>query len=288
MPESFCLSLGDIHIALVSDRPTGDFIFDKREASFLTQNPPDITLQVHTGGFPLFPPGALEPVFQTQVSWHLLRWGEKPLIRMGEPPKTRWLGVFEPDFRAGDIYLAPQAAPDLAFSFPFNYPMGEVYLMNLLGGGLGMLAHAAGVIYQGAGFLFTGQGGSGKTTTARLWQNQPGARVVNDDKIILRKVGGEYRLYGTPWHGQGGMALPESAPLKHVFVLKQAPHNAARPLHPAQAAGALLSRAFVPLWDAPKMAFTLDFLADLCLAVPCHELSFLPDTSAVAFVQHFA
>lgn len=33
------------------------------------------------------------------------------------------------------------------------------------------------------------------------------------------------------------------------------------------------------------MAFTLRFLADLCRAVPCHDLGFVPDGQAVEFLR---
>jgi len=81
------------------------------------------------------------------------------------------------------------------------------------------------------------------------------------------------------------MALPDSAPLKQVFILKQAVKNYVTPLLPAQAASSLLTRAFIPLWDAAKMAFTLDFLDELCQSFPCLELGFLPDSSIVDFLR---
>ena len=95
-------------------------------------------------------------------------------------------------------------------------------MTNLLGTGLGVMLHSCGVIYQGSGLVFAGVGGAGKSTTARLWQQQSGARVVNDDRVIIRRTGGQFRLYGTPWHGEGGMALAEDAPLKRIFILKHA------------------------------------------------------------------
>jgi len=109
--------------------------------------------------------------------------------------------------------------------------------------------------------------------------------VVNDDKVIVRKEAGEFRLYGTPWHGEGGMVLPDSAPLRGVFILKQAPQNSISPLDATRAAGMMLARTFSPLWDADKVSFSLSFLDELFQAVPCQELGFVPDSSAVEFVR---
>jgi hypothetical protein len=132
--------------------------------------------------------------------------------------------------------------------------------------------------------VFAGVGGAGKSTTARLWQQQNGARVVNDDRVILRKTGGQFHLYGTPWHGVGGMALAEDAPLRKIFLLKQAKSNQIRPLSPTQAATALLARSFSPFWSTEGLKFTLQFLADLCQEIPVFEFGFLPDQSAVDFI----
>ncbi len=110
-------------------------------------------------------------------------------------------------------------------------------------------------------------------------------QVLNDDHTILRKINGQFRVYGTPWHGQGGIALAEDAPLKKIFILKHAPTNQAVRLPPAQAAAMLLVRAFAPLWSAPAMEFTLQFLDELCQAVPCYELGFVPDQTAVEYVR---
>ena len=107
-----------------------------------------------------------------------------------------------------------------------------------------------------------------ENTTARLWNGLAGVRVLNDDHTIVRKMDGQFRVYGTPWHGQGGMALAEDAPLKKIFILKHAPSNQAVRLSPAQAAAMLLVRTFAPLWSAPAMEFTLQFLDELCQSSP--------------------
>ena len=111
-----------------------------------------------------------------------------------------------------------------------------------------------------------GSAPAGKSTTARLWGGLCDARVLNDDHTIVRKINDEFCVYGTPWHGIAGTALAEDAPLKKIFILKHTPTNQAVRLPPAQAAAMLLVRAFAPLWSAPAMEFTLQFLDELCQA----------------------
>ena len=284
MPDCFHLSLAGIPISLIPDDFSGDFDYINRAGDFHSQVTPEISLQVYCGWFPNL--NESQVAFETDKGWRLLQFDGKWAIRVHSATQDPFqLGIFPADFRSGEIYVAPSEATPGRFIFPLSYPMGELYMISLLGTGLGMLFHATGVIDQNNGYLFAGYGSAGKTTLARLWQRLPDVQVVNDDKVIVRQEAGEFRLYGTPWHGEGGMALPDSAPLKRVFILKQADQNYADPLQPSRAVSSLLARAFIPLWDAGKMAFTLDFLDELCQSIPCQEFGFLPDSSSVDFIR---
>ncbi len=246
MPERRILSLGGISIALVPDNLSGEYEFEKRASEFQSSYSPDVSLQIHCGWFPELNNG--EVVFESNLSWRMLQDGDNRIIKIRSSDQDPYqLGIFPPDFRSGEIYIASIPGSPNRYVFPLSFPLGELYMMNLLGSGLGILFHACGVIYRGEGYLFTGYGNAGKTTTARLWQNLPDARVVNDDKVIVRKHDGKFFLYGTPWHGEGGVVSPNSAPLKRIFVLKKAPQNNLCDLKPAQAAANLLSRGFIPI-----------------------------------------
>lgn len=281
------LNLGGIFISLLPDQETAQYDFTRRAVDFQTSAPAEINLRVHCGWFPEIPDPMV--VFDSEKGWFLSHWADRMVIRVFSATQDPYqLGVFAPDYRSGDIYVAPSEQTPGSYVFPLSYPMGELYMMNLLGTGAGMLFHAAGIIDRGIGYLFAGQSGAGKTTTARLWQQFPEAQVVNDDKVILRRVDGEFILHGTPWHGEGGMALPDSAPVAAVFVLRQAPANTLTQLAPVQAASNLLARSFIPLWDQEKMGAVLSFLESLTQTIPCYELGFLPDPSAVEFARKVA
>ena len=285
MPYPFTISLGGIPIALVPEQISGEYESVNRAVEFQTLENPEISLQVHCGGFPDLT--NLPVAYETIQGWQLFYRNGRRLIKGRSAALDPYnLGDYAPDYRSGDLYLAaPPETPDL-YRFPFSYPMGELFMMNLLGTGVGMLFHACGVIEGGKAYLFSGNSRAGKTTTARMWQGRAGVRVVNDDKVIVRKQDGKFMLYGTPWHGEGGMALPDSAPLARVFLLKHGQQNILNPLTPVQAASGLFGLYFIPLWDSAKIDFTLQFLDELCQAVPCQEYSFLPDSSAVEFVSN--
>jgi len=283
MPETCQYKIGAITIALIPKAGEGEYANPGRFPDFGAAGPAEISLGVHCGQIPEAP--LEEPAFDSSLGWRLYHSQDRSVIWVHSGDQDPYLvGVFASDYHSGEIYTAPSLSNPGQYIFPLSYPLGGLYMTSLLGTGCGVMLHACGVVYQGQGFLFAGVGGAGKTTTARLWENQPAARVLNDDHIIVRKKEGQFYIYGTPWHGRGGMALPEEAPLKRIFVLKQTPSNQAIPLPPVQAASDLLVRSFSTFWDNQGMSFTLKFLAELCQQVPCAELGFVPDHSAVDFV----
>jgi hypothetical protein len=284
MPEPLVIRLGSVTIGLIPDLQSGNYSDVKRSSDFFTDLPAEFNLTVHCGWFPEMVDGQL--AFETGADWRLFQMDDRWVIRKHSANQDPCqIGIFAKDFRSGEIYVAPSLTSPGDFIFPLAESMGAVYLYHLMASGLGVMFHAVGVIDHGQGYLFAAYGGGGKTTTARLWQGRPDVHVLNDDKVIVRKVDGQFRMYGTPWHGQGGMALAEDAPLKRVFILKQAPENSITHLPAVQASALLLARAFSPLWNAASTAYTLQFLDELCQAVPCQELGFLPDSSAVDFVR---
>ena len=285
MPEAMTVSLGGIVIALIPDKSGGRFDILKKIGDFSTTEKPDIVLNVHCGT--AFPEIVHEKLlFDTNLSWYMTEDDQlNRIVKVRSPyPDPYILARFNKDYRSGDIFVSSSPKVSGTFVFPFGFPIAELFMMSILGTGLGLLFHATGIIYEGKGHLFVGHGGIGKTTTARLWQNQSGALVVNDDKVIVRSDSNHYRMYGTPWHGDGGMALPESAPLERIFILRQADHNTARELSKAEAVAMLLARCFMPLWDDKVVDFSLEFLEGLVDCVPCCELGVVPDQSAVEFV----
>ncbi len=255
-----------------------------RFPDFLSAEIPGASFNVKVSPPPAEPSGHLS--FDSGQSWRLYQDRDRWVFWARTHSHNPYLvGNFSPDFHNGDIFTLASDQEAKKFIFPLCHPLGDLLMINLLGTGYGILLHSCGVSDAGNGIVFAGVGGAGKTTTARLWNDQAGVRVLNDDRTILRKMDGQFRVYGTPWHGQGGIALAEDAPLKQILILKQASSNQAVRLSPARAAAALLVRTFAPLWSAPAMAFTLQFLDELCQAVPCYELGFIPDQSAVEYVR---
>jgi hypothetical protein len=95
----------------------------------------------------------------------------------------------------------------------------KALLSALLSRNNGGLFHAAGIARDGAGYLFAGPPGAGKSTVAAI--AGPGGAILNDELVAVRNPGGGHRIYGLPkWAGGAGDAdLPLGAPLKACFIL---------------------------------------------------------------------
>jgi hypothetical protein len=233
-----------------------------------------------------------EPVFDSGGVWKLYRDGTRHRFVFSSPalgPLPYKEATFEPDFTSGEVTLRRACFQPAQGLWPLEYPLDELIVQGLLARGRGAEIHACGIADAvGHGLLFVGQSGAGKTTLARLWQDACGAPVLSDDRIILRRVGDSFTMYGTPWHGEAALAEPASAPLTRVFFLEHGAVNAILPLTGAEAATRLFACGFPPFHDRDGLDFTLAFLAELATEIPCHELRFVPDRQVVEFVETWA
>src|SRR5213078_1486031 len=105
--------------------------------------------------------------------------------------------TFDEAFTHGEIVLSHELEPG---ADPLAYPLDELLAVSILGQGGGVELHGCGLVVDAKGFLFVGQSGAGKTTTARLWLSETSPTILSDDRIIVRDTENGLRMYGTPWH----------------------------------------------------------------------------------------
>lgn len=91
----------------------------------------------------------------------------------------------------------------------------------------GFLIHCSAIAVDGEAYLFTAPSGTGKSTHASLWREVLGERAVmiNDDKPIVRLIGGEFYAYGTPWDGKHRLSTNGRAKVKAVCKLYRSENN---------------------------------------------------------------
>ncbi len=280
----FKIYIGGFTIALISEMDQGISITNESYNKFFTSKKAQIPLNVFFGRLPDFDGWSL--IFDSGSVWKLYqredRWGigmYSPALKSGLYQAV----IFEQDFYTGDIFL-PNSNVNTN-PFPYTYPFPEVHMINLLSQGNGVLVHACAVKDGDRGLLFAGTSGAGKSTIAELWNSQGNAAILSDDRVIIRKHEGKFWIYGTPWHGSGRFASPDSVPLTRIHFLKHAPENQLLALKSIDAHTKMLVRSFPTYWNSAGMDFTLGFLDELVQEVPCCELGFVPDVSVVDFVR---
>lgn len=166
----------------------------------------------------------------------------------------------------------------------FN-PLIEVCLLSRVARDGGLLLHAAGLVFNSEGFVFTGPSEAGKSTISELFARR-GGTVLSDERVILRRQGSAFFLYGTPWVGSGQYAENASAPITALHRISHgAEQHRLTPLAASKAVTLMLQQAFLPHWDRKGMETTLEFLESLTTRVPCHSLSFLNQPDVVDFVR---
>ena len=131
-----------------------------------------------------------------------------------------------------------------------------------------LLMHASVVTCGGEAFMFLGKSGTGKSTHSRLWlEHIAGTSLLNDDN-------------GSPWSGKTPCYKNESARLKAVVRLSQAPVNKMEKLEGVAAYIAVLPSASGMKWDRKLTEGMHNTLAALVRDTAVFQLKCRPDEEA--------
>lgn len=160
---------------------------------------------------------------------------------------------------------------------PLAYPLGPLIMYHLSLIEECIMIHASGVALNGKGNIFTGVSGKGKTTMARLWF-ESGAKVLNDDRLIIRRIGNDYEIHNTPMFYADE---PRKAKLDAIHIIHHAKQNSMRKLGGAEAVSAVMANCIQHGYRKETIDSHLAFLTEMKETVPVYEVGFLPDTSIV-------
>jgi hypothetical protein len=154
-----------------------------------------------------------------------------------------------------------------------GYPLGQLMLIPTLARHQSFLVHACGAVISGRAFVFAGHSGDGKTTLSKMLARE-GVELLSDERVAIRKQGGQIMAYGTPWPGEGHVVSPASYPLGGVFLLRKAQRHRIEERSSSTVAAELLSRSIVPYYLPDETARIVNLLAETVATVPCGELEF--------------
>lgn len=284
------LRIADICVAVTSIDPELRIRFPAQMSRFgVPAAAPDVHIEAAWRNLAADRDGTL--LFDSGAAWRLYSTGHSYVFQLfatnlGTTPYL--IGRFDRTFRSGKVFLHRPYFGRRRVVNPLQYPLDELLILHMLSRGRGVEVHACGLVQGGKGYLFAGHSGAGKTTMARLWKREPGVTVLSDDRIVLRRIDGRFWMYGTPWHGDAGLALPARAPLTQVFLIRHAAENAVVPIAGAEATARLFSCVFPTFHDRRGLAFTVGFCDELVQTVPCADLGVVPDDRIVGVVRRRA
>jgi hypothetical protein len=107
---------------------------------------------------------------------------------------------------------------------------------------------------------------------------------LSDDRVIVTRDN-TFRIHGTPWHGEAGLACNASAELKGIFLIQHGSQNELLPVNPAQASAELFARAFVPWYRPECLGFSLGFMQSIVAEIPIYILRFIPNPRVIDFLE---
>jgi hypothetical protein len=252
----------------------------------------DISIRIHSGTFDL-PPDA-ERVFYAPLTdeingilnnnntefWSIWKHYSSLFIRTTLPLSSKQKSAvlkFSLTEREWDLWIETEKYE----IDPFEYPLDGLILYYLSVINNDIMIHASGVNYEGRGLLFSGVSGKGKTTMARLWDNN-GATVIHDDRLIIRKSGTGYLMYNTPVYNND---QPLSSSLERIFIIEHGRENKMIPLREASAISQVMANCIQHSWGQAIISNLLESVSELCRLLPTTRLFFKPERSIIDYIQ---
>lgn len=251
----------------------------------------NLSINIMTGPPP--DPPDVKPLFSNE-SWRMFKTGGGRLVEfpgagdIGSLWTVKWDDVISdillwPGVRANEYAKRRSFGSDL-----LRYPLDQLLMMYALAGRGGFIAHAAAVIAGDGGYIFAGVSGAGKSTISSLIaRNCPEATILSDDRAIVRKIGGRFCVFGSPWAGTAGLAENRGAPLKGILLLEQANENRVKKQPGAQALPGLVKTVSVPWYDKDVAPSILDTLGAAIESVPAGVFHFKRDRGAFDEFMNF-
>jgi len=300
--KELSLKVADYNIHLKSC----DMFFLKTEEAYQfflnedKQQGNDLHVNIHHG-LPVLPPGS-KKVFSSgnhdliemqfdhnwyaRLRWDILGYDNKLFVRkFSEEDEESIDKILELDFRSSewDIYFNEKLnsnTGDIELD-PLAYPLGPLliyYLVTLKGG---IMLHSSGISYSDRGFVFTGFSGRGKSTMARLWK-EAGAKVINDDRLILKHKDGKVYMYNSPMYYPD---KPVGSIVHDIFAIHHAKINTIKPYDYINGMAKIMAFSIQHNYSDLLINKFIDNVTGIAGAVSVNELGFLPDKKVIELLK---
>jgi hypothetical protein len=274
---------------LIEPRPATyePFITD---TNIYVKGSPAITIALKIKDLP--PAGRLTEIFRCGDSWAMCKKGDEyylvlnPSLPGGPECIARFdHGLEKVTIYCGGINIVEVEGKKMVRN-PFSYPLDQLLLMYALSQREGVMLHASGVGVNGRGYIFPGKSGAGKSTISRIFISG-NHDVLSDDRVVVRKTRDAFRVFGTPWAGDAGIAQNKDLPLHGIFFILHGNENKIEKITTKEAFERLMPVTSIPWYDEKVMPDLLSFCEDLVLHVPAYVLHFTPDSRAADLIEGF-
>ncbi|MBW6474719.1 MAG: hypothetical protein K0B14_16450 [Anaerolineaceae bacterium] len=139
----------------------------------------------------------------------------------------------------------------------------------------GVMLHAAGIVKNQLGYIFTGYSGAGKTTVCRLSE---GYTVLNDDMVILSTNDSGWKINATPFTNPTQVRPGSgSAPLHKILYLVQDKNHHLEDVQNSIAIAKLLTHVPVISHSPLHSSALLSRCMEIIQKTDVKDLHFLPD-----------
>jgi hypothetical protein len=225
-----------------------------------------------------------------RTNWQLWK-SDKGYVFKYNVRGNKHVAFISESFDKAVVHLLPSKEKGFAW-YPSDiiYDFMQVLLIHYIArNNLGFFIHCAGIRdARGAGYIFAGKSEAGKTTLSRILYDSEKVKVLNDDRVALRKVDGKYYIYGIPWHGEFTdymKSYPERSVLRRVYFIRHDIKNSITPLPVTRVFRKLYPTVFLPFWDKEGLNNISSFCADLVSEIPTFDMGFIKSDSVAEFVM---
>lgn len=200
--------------------------------------------------------------------------------------ETPLLAIFNKEYTESHIYKGEgyvKAFKKGNLTSLLCFPTDQILFASLLADRKGIILHGSGLIFKEKGYLFVGHSDAGKTTLVKIFRHH--AKILNDDRMIVRRKDGSFYLYGTPWHGDLSLVAPDRVPLKAIFFLNQAKENRIEKTEGLEAFKGLYGCTIKALVTEIWAQNALDICQALSREVPCYHLYFDKTEGVISTIE---
>ncbi len=225
-----------------------------------------------------------------EENWRLSKKGSAYIFKSPLKDKEQLMFINK-TFDEVTAYLLPKEGRGLEWHIAdIIYDFLQILLINYFAQReSGIFLHAIGIKDSGGkGYVFAGKSGAGKTTAAKIWYRHSNATVLNDDRIIIRKIRKKFFVYGSPWHGAFSdylMSRTEEARLRKLFFIHHSPKNTSKPVTSEKAFKLLYPTTFPTFWDGAGLEKMVSFCEGLLRNTPCFRLGFARSKKIIGFIR---